>query len=46
MNETISLRILVLMHQGMSIKEAIDAVLGAGTYEVIAGEIYEKLRAQ
>lgn len=44
MNATISLRILVLVSQGMELKEAFDAVLGGGAYEKMAVEIYETLR--
>lgn len=29
---------------GKSLKEAFDAVLGAGAYEALAGEVYDALR--
>lgn len=46
MNATISARILVLMSTGMTLNAAIDAVLGAGSYEKLAGEIYNALRTE
>ena len=40
----ISLRILSLVDAGYSLPEAFDAVLGAGAYEKMAGELYDALR--
>lgn len=42
--QAISLMILENVKNGMSLEEAFDAVLGAGSYEKLAGEIYEELR--
>lgn len=33
MTQKISLRILALVHEGFSVREAFDVVLGAGAYE-------------
>ncbi len=46
MNATISLRILTLKATGMTTAEAIDAVLGAGTYDKIVDDLYNGLRAK
>lgn len=46
MNEKISAAILVKVGQGMTVREAIDAVLGAGTSERLIGELYNELRAK
>lgn len=43
-NQTISLRILALVLAGKTLAEAMDAVLGAGAYEKLTGELYEALR--
>lgn len=40
----ISAAILVRVNLGQSLPEAVDAVLGAGTYAKLAGEAYEALR--
>lgn len=45
MTQKISARILVLVAAGMTPREAFDAVLGAGAFEKMAGEIYDALRA-
>lgn len=42
--QAISLMILENVTNGMSLEEAFDAVLGAGAFEKLAGEIYEELR--
>ena len=44
-NATISARILALIADGFSLRAATDAVLGKGTFERIAGEIYDALNA-
>ncbi len=44
MNPIISLRILALVATGKTIPEAMDAVLGAGAFEQIAGDVYDGLR--
>ena len=45
-NAAISAKIIALRQQGVPIRAAIDAVLGAGTFEQIAGELYDALRAK
>lgn len=45
-NAEISLRILSKKAEGLSLPEAVDAVLGAGTYRRIADEVWEKARAK
>lgn len=40
----ISEAILLNVANGMSLAEAIDAVLGAGTYAKLAGDVYDELR--
>ena len=45
MNATISARILALVDAGLPLREAFDAILGAGVYALMAGEVYETLRA-
>lgn len=44
--QTISARILFLVQSGKTLPEAVDAVLGAGTYAKLAGDVFEALRAQ
>jgi len=44
--QIISARILALKNSGMSLREAFDAVLGAGAYDKLAGEVYDALRAK
>lgn len=45
-NALISARILALVAAGMDLPAAMDQVLGAGTYERVAGELYDALRAR
>lgn len=45
-NAIISTSILTKMAEGMDVAEAIDAVLGAGTYAKVTGEIYDELRSK
>ena len=42
----VSLKILALVADGKTPREALDAVLGAGTFEAFAGVLYEALRAK
>jgi hypothetical protein len=42
----ISKRIKMLLMQGKSIKDAMDAVLGAGTYDKVVSDLYDELRAK
>jgi hypothetical protein len=42
----ISRRIMALRAQGKSVKDAIDAVLGAGAYDKLASDLYDELRAK
>lgn len=46
MNTKIAARILALVQSGMTLPEAFDAVLGAGAYLKMAGEVYDTLRAR
>lgn len=43
MNNEISQRILSLVNSGVSLKEAVDAVLGAGTFMKIASDVYDSI---
>jgi hypothetical protein len=43
-NQKISLAILSKIANGMTARQAVDAVLGAGTFEKIAGDVYDTLR--
>ncbi len=40
----ISARIVALMAEGMTVQQALDAVLGAGTAAAIASDLYDALR--
>jgi protein required for attachment to host cells len=42
-NNEISKRILAKVASGMSVKDAMNAVLGAGAFEKVVGEIYDSL---
>ncbi len=42
----ISMKILTHVANGKTVREAIDAVIGAGTTEKLIGEVYEALRAK
>ena len=44
MTPIISLRIITLQQNGMTLPEAFDAVLGAGSYDKMVTELYEELR--
>ena len=44
MTPIISLRIIALQQNGMTLPEAFDAVLGAGSYDRMVTELYEELR--
>ena len=46
MNATISARILALVAAGLDIKDAFDAVLGAGQFDALAASLYNALRAE
>lgn len=46
MTAKISARIAKLMTEGMDVRTAFDAVLGAGAYDAFASELYDALRAQ
>ncbi len=43
-NAEISLAILDYIHAGQHIADAVDAVLGAGTFESVIDEVYDTLR--
>ena len=42
-NEVISTLIIGLVNEGTPVRDAVDAVLGAGTYEKIASDIWEEM---
>lgn len=44
-NAAISQMILKKVAAGMTLQQAIDAVLGAGRYDAIVADVYETLRA-
>lgn len=44
--QAISALILAEVAKGSTIQEAFDAVLGAGSYKRLAGEVWEAFRAQ
>ncbi len=45
-NLVINVAIKTLMdHGGMTVDQAVDAVLGEGTYKKLAGVVYDSLRA-
>lgn len=43
-NAAISAMIVAKMNEGMTVREALDAVCGAGTFEKLAGDVYDALR--
>lgn len=45
-NAAISQKILAEIAAGMTVAEAIDAVLGAGMHARIASDVYDALRAK
>ena len=46
MNAKISAAILANIAAGMTQKDAVDAVLGAGAYDRMVSDIYDALRAK
>lgn len=46
LNAMISAAILAKIAEGMTPRAALDAVLGEGTFEQLAGELWEALRAK
>jgi hypothetical protein len=44
-NQIISARILKLVAEGYDVRTALDEVLGKGTFEKLAGDLYDALRA-
>jgi hypothetical protein len=44
--QQISAHIVALVAQGLTIREALDSVLGEGTFIQIAGEIYDALTSK
>lgn len=44
MEQVISQRIMKAVQAGMTVDQAIDFVLGAGAYQKIASELYDRLR--
>lgn len=45
-NAEISRRILTAKESGMSVRDAIDLVLGAGTYAKLASDVYDEIRSR
>lgn len=43
-NAIISARILTLVAEGFTLRAAVDEVLGAGTYDKVASDVYDALR--
>lgn len=43
-NTAISRMILAKVAEGMNVRDAVDAVLGAGTVDRVIGDVYETLR--
>lgn len=44
-NTVFTVVIGTLIQKGMDVKDAIESVFGEGSYETMAGQIYEALRA-
>jgi hypothetical protein len=44
--QAISALILKALAEGAALPDAVDAVLGAGTYQRLAGEVWEALQPQ
>ena len=44
--QKIAARFATLIASGMTVPQAFDAVLGAGTYAALASDVYDTLRAQ
>jgi hypothetical protein len=44
-SQKISLAIITKIQGGMTVEQAVDAVLGAGSYQKIAAEVWAALRA-
>jgi hypothetical protein len=42
----VAARVLALVQDGATFSAALDQVCGAGTYEQLAGELYDQLRAR
>jgi hypothetical protein len=45
-NAAISARILEAKNSGLTMREAFDAVLGAGAYDAMVSDLYDSLRAK
>lgn len=45
-NSIISAQILARVAEGATMREALDGVLGVGTYDRMVGELYDQLRAK
>ena len=44
--QKISAAILAQVQNGLTVREALDAVLGAGTFETLAADLYATLRGE
>lgn len=45
-NQAISAMILAKVAEGMDVREALDAVCGAGSFERLASNLYHQLRGE
>ena len=45
-NQKISAMISYLVQQGLPVNEAVDAILGEGTFAQLASDVYHALRAR
>lgn len=45
-NAAITARLVALMAEGQDVRQAWETVFGAGSWETMAGEIYDALRAR
>jgi hypothetical protein len=44
-SQAIGLRIMAMVDGGVSVCDAVDAVIGAGSFQKLAGEVYDTLMA-
>jgi hypothetical protein len=45
-SQAIGLRIMAMVDGGVSVCDAVDAVIGAGSFQKLAGEVYDTLRGE
>lgn len=46
MNAIVSARILTLVQTGLTLQQAMDQVLGAGSFAALAGQVYDGIKAR